>query len=176
MRDKLVGGELDIAQSLYGLVYGVHLGIGGAAQDMAVLMTLNRNGQGLSLARTLAEQGAVDLAIAGRADAPRAAQLRFAQTFPTGTHAMWLYYWLARAGIHPLRDVRAIVVPPPQMVAHVRDGASTASPSASPGTIAASSTASRCTRRHRRTSGPTTRRRCWPHGATLRVTRTPRAP
>jgi nitrate/nitrite transport system substrate-binding protein len=21
----------------------------------------------------------------------------FAQTFPTGTHAMWLYYWLAAA-------------------------------------------------------------------------------
>ena len=25
----------------------------------------------------------------------------FAQTFPTGTHAMWLYYWLAAHGIHP---------------------------------------------------------------------------
>ena len=22
-------------------------------------------------------------------------RLTFAQTFPTGTHAMWLYYWLA---------------------------------------------------------------------------------
>ena len=24
----------------------------------------------------------------------------FAQTFPTGTHAMWLYYWLATYGIN----------------------------------------------------------------------------
>jgi nitrate/nitrite transport system substrate-binding protein len=46
----------------------------------------------------------------------------FAQTFPTGTHAMWLYYWLAAHGIHPLRDVKTIVVPPPQMVANMRAG------------------------------------------------------
>ena len=29
-------------------------------------------------------------------------KLTYAQTFPTGTHAMWLYYWLASQGIHPL--------------------------------------------------------------------------
>ena len=28
----------------------------------------------------------------------------FAQTFPTGTHAMWLYYWLAANGINPMKD------------------------------------------------------------------------
>jgi nitrate/nitrite transport system substrate-binding protein len=46
----------------------------------------------------------------------------FAQTFPTGTHAMWLYYWLATYGIHPMQDVKTIVVPPPQMVANMRIG------------------------------------------------------
>ncbi len=35
---------------------------------------------------------------------------------------MWLYYWLASGGVNPLTDMRAIVVPPTQMVAHVRDG------------------------------------------------------
>src|SRR5258708_12951828 len=44
----------------------------------------------------------------------------FAQTFPTGTHAMWIYYWLAAHGIHPFNEVKAIVVPPPQMVANMR--------------------------------------------------------
>jgi ABC-type nitrate/sulfonate/bicarbonate transport system substrate-binding protein len=39
VRDKLVNGELDAAHVLYGLVYGVHLGIGGPKKDMAVLMT-----------------------------------------------------------------------------------------------------------------------------------------
>jgi nitrate/nitrite transport system substrate-binding protein len=46
----------------------------------------------------------------------------FAQTFPTGTHAMWLYYWLATYGINPFKDVKTIVVPPPQMVANMRVG------------------------------------------------------
>ena len=29
VRDKLVNGELDFAHSLYGLIYGVHLGVAG---------------------------------------------------------------------------------------------------------------------------------------------------
>ena len=32
---------------------------------------------------------------------------------------MWLYYWLASHGIDPLRDVKTIVVPPPQMVTNI---------------------------------------------------------
>ena len=35
---------------------------------------------------------------------------------------MWLYYWLASAGINPMKDTKSIVVPPPQMVANVRVG------------------------------------------------------
>ena len=46
----------------------------------------------------------------------------FAQTFPTGTHAMWIYYWLASAGINPMKDAKVITVPPPQMVANMRVG------------------------------------------------------
>ena len=35
---------------------------------------------------------------------------------------MWLYYWLANAGIHPFDDVRTVVVPPPQMVMNMKIG------------------------------------------------------
>ena len=35
---------------------------------------------------------------------------------------MWLYYWLANYGIDPLKDVKNITVPPPQMVANMRVG------------------------------------------------------
>src|SRR5690606_20449316 len=49
LRDKLVSGELDAAHSLYGLIYAVHLGIGGVpATDMAVLMGLNQNAQAIN--------------------------------------------------------------------------------------------------------------------------------
>lgn len=53
VRDKLVGGALDAAQLLYGLVYGVELGIAGPRWPMAVLMTLNQNGQAITLGNTL---------------------------------------------------------------------------------------------------------------------------
>ena len=58
VRDKLVNGELDMAHVLYGLVYGVHLGIGGPKKDMAVLMNLNHNGQAITLSKKLADKGA----------------------------------------------------------------------------------------------------------------------
>lgn len=122
LRDKLVSGDLDMAQALYGLIYGVHLGLGGVRKDMAVLMTLNQNGQGLTISRRLAEQGAVDAASLARLMVASPRPYTFAHTFPTGTHAMWLYYWLASAGVHPLRDAQVVTVPPPQMVAHMRTG------------------------------------------------------
>ena len=71
VRDKLVNGELDAAHVLYGLIYGVHLGIGGPKKDMAVLMTLNNNGQAITLSKKLADKGAVDGAVAGQADGRR---------------------------------------------------------------------------------------------------------
>ncbi|MBL0718314.1 ABC transporter substrate-binding protein [Piscinibacter sp. Jin2] len=122
VRDKLVNGELDMAHVLYGLVYGVHLGIGGPKKDMAVLMTLNHNGQALSLSKALADKGAVDVASLAKVMATDKREYTFAQTFPTGTHAMWLYYWLASGGIDPMKDAKVITVPPPQMVANMRVG------------------------------------------------------
>jgi nitrate/nitrite transport system substrate-binding protein len=122
VRDKLVNGELDMAHVLYGLVYGVHLGLGGPKKDMAVLMTLNRNGQAITLSKKLADKGAVDGPSLAKLMASEKREYTFAQTFPTGTHAMWLYYWLASVGINPMKDAKVITVPPPQMVANMRVG------------------------------------------------------
>ncbi len=126
VRDKLVNGELDMAHVLYGLVYGVHLGLSGPKKDMAVLMTLNHNGQAITLSKKLADKGAVDVASLAKVMAsdkrPDGETRTFAQTFPTGTHAMWLYYWLAAGGIDPFKDTKVITVPPPQMVANMRVG------------------------------------------------------
>ncbi len=122
VRDKLVNGELDAAHVLYGLVYGVQLGIGGPKKDMNVLMTLNHNGQAITLSNKLKDKGAIDGSSLSKLVAKKEQDYIFAQTFPTGTHAMWLYYWLAAHGIHPQKDVKTIVVPPPQMVANMRVG------------------------------------------------------
>lgn len=122
VRDKLLNGELAMAHVLYGLIYGVQLGIGGPRKDMAVLMNLSQNGQAITLSNKLLQAGARDGESLARLMAADKREYTFAQTFPTGTHAMWLYYWLAAYGIDPMRDAKVITVPPPQMVANMRVG------------------------------------------------------
>jgi nitrate/nitrite transport system substrate-binding protein len=122
VRDKLVNGELDFAHVLYGLIYGVQMGISGPKKDMAVLMNLNHNGQALTLSKKLSDKGAIDGAGLTKLMASDKREYTFAQTFPTGTHAMWLYYWLSTYGINPMKDAKVITVPPPQMVANMRVG------------------------------------------------------
>ena len=122
IRDKTVNGELHASHVLYGLIYGVQMGIGGQQKDMNVLMTLNHNGQGITLSNQLKDKGVKDGKSLKRVMANENRDYTFAQTFPTGTHAMWLNYWLAANGIDPIKDVKTIVVPPPQMVANMRIG------------------------------------------------------
>ncbi|MEO8333251.1 MAG: CmpA/NrtA family ABC transporter substrate-binding protein [Gallionella sp.] len=122
VRDKLVNGELHAAHVLYGLVYGVQLGIGGQQKDMSVLMTLNNNGQAITLSNQLKDKGVTSGEALKKLVDSEKRDYTFAQTFPTGTHAMWLYYWLASNGINPMSDVKTITVPPPQMVANMRVG------------------------------------------------------
>ena len=122
VRDKLVNGEIDAAHVLYGLIYGVQMGIGGTKKDMSVLMTINNNGQGITLSNQLKDKGVTTgEGLKKLVDAEKR-DYTFAQTFPTGTHAMWLYYWLGAYGINPISDVKTITVPPPQMVANMRVG------------------------------------------------------
>jgi nitrate/nitrite transport system substrate-binding protein len=122
MRDRLVNGSLDVAHVLYGLVYGVEMGIGARAVPMAVLMNLSRNGQAITLSRALAEQGVLDGPSLAAHMLRGRRRFTFAHTFPTGNHAMFLYYWLAASGIDPLRGIQAATVPPGQMAASLAAG------------------------------------------------------
>ena len=86
---------------------------------------LNRNGQSISLSNKFKGKVADDpkalkpfVAEAKKAGTP----LTFAMTFPPGTHAMWMRYYLAAGGINPDTDISLITVPPPQMVANMKAG------------------------------------------------------
>ena len=71
VRDKLVNGELDAAHVLYGLIYGVQMGLGGPKKDMNVLMSLNHNGQAITLSRKLYDKGVKDGASLEQVDQKR---------------------------------------------------------------------------------------------------------
>jgi nitrate/nitrite transport system substrate-binding protein len=93
---------------------------------MYILARLNYNCQGISVANEYK-----DLKIGLDASPLKAAfekkkaagqEVKIAMTFPGGTHDLWVRYWLAAGGIDPDKDVAAIVVPPPQMVANMKVG------------------------------------------------------
>ncbi len=92
---------------------------------MVIPWLLNRNGQGISVkAEWKGKVGADPKALKPFVDAAKAAgtPLTFAMTFPPGTHAMWMRYYLGNAGVNPDKDVTLIVVPPAQMVQNMKIG------------------------------------------------------
>ncbi|WP_028239111.1 CmpA/NrtA family ABC transporter substrate-binding protein [Stutzerimonas azotifigens] len=122
LRDRLIEGQLDAAQCLYGQMFATELGVGAQSVGMAVLMGLSQNGQGITLSARLRAAGVTTPEALREHVRREGARLTLAQTFPTGTHALWLNYWLASHDIHPLQDVRTLVIPPAQMVEHLQAG------------------------------------------------------
>lgn len=126
IRDKLTLGENQATHMLYGMPYASSLGLlGSPKKAMVIPFGLNRNGQAITLTKDLLAKGVkTPSQLKPLADAAKAAgtPLTFAMTFPSGTHAMWMRYWLASGGIHPDKDVTLITIPPPQMVANMRVG------------------------------------------------------
>lgn len=124
IRDKLSIGENHATHMLIGMPLASTMGLAGSpVKPLVVPWLLNRNGQAITLNNRLKQAGVRDpKALKPIADKAKASgtPLTFAMTFPTGTHAMWMRYWLASGGIHPDRDVSLITVPPPQMVANMK--------------------------------------------------------
>jgi nitrate/nitrite transport system substrate-binding protein len=128
MRDKLVqgggaAGGIDGAHILTPMPYLMQAGRitpNNQPVAMAILARLNVNGQGISGA-------GMNAALGIRLDAEKlkdavTPESKVAMTFPGGTHDLWLRYWLAAAGITPDKDVKTLVVPPPEMVASIKKG------------------------------------------------------
>jgi nitrate/nitrite transport system substrate-binding protein len=126
IRDSLSHGDLQATHMLLGMPIASTMGLLGSPQKpMVVPWLLNRNGQSITLKAALKGKVQADpKALKPLADAARASgsPMTFAMTFPPGSHAMWMRYWLAAGGIHPDRDVSLITIPPPQMVANMRIG------------------------------------------------------
>ena len=124
IRDKLTLGENQATHMLLGMPIASTMGLAGSpVKPMVIPWILNRNGQAITLNNKLKAAGAKTPAqIKPLAEKAKAGgdPLTFAMTFPPGTHAMWVRYWLASGGIHPDRDINLITIPPPQMVANMK--------------------------------------------------------
>lgn len=142
IRDKVALGLLDAAQMLAPMPLATTLGIDSVGVPMIAAMTLDQNGNAITLSQGLwneIEQSAPELvsrsleggapldaralaaAVRARAAAGRPL-LTLASVFPFSSHNYLLRLWLASGGLNPDRDVRITVVAPPHTVAHMSGG------------------------------------------------------
>jgi nitrate/nitrite transport system substrate-binding protein len=126
IRDNLSSGELQATHMLIGMPIASTMGLAGSPKKpMIIPWLLNRNGQAITLKNEWKGHVAADpkalkpfVEKAKKLGEP----LTFAMTFPPGTHAMWMRYYLGAGGINPDKDVSLIVVPPAQMVSNMKIG------------------------------------------------------
>jgi nitrate/nitrite transport system substrate-binding protein len=123
------GGGIDGAHILTPMPYLITAGKvtqNNVPTPMYILARLNLNGQCISVAKEYE-----DLAIGLDTkpfkvglDKKKASgkAIKAANTFPGGTHDLWIRYWLAAGGIDPDKDIETITVPPAQMVANMKVG------------------------------------------------------
>lgn len=135
IRDKMAAGALEGAQMVGAMPLAMSLGLGGIAAPVIVPMTLNVNGNAITVSEALWEQMAPALpapvrdeplavaaalaAVIERRRAAGAPKPVFGTVFPYSSHNYLLRYWLAAGGIDPDRDVQIVTVPPPMMVANL---------------------------------------------------------
>jgi len=138
VRDKLVLGLLDASHILAPLPLALTLGIDSVNVPLVNVMTLQLNGNALTLSSALwreIEEAAPDLldkgppvdaraiaAVVARRAAAGRPQLVLASVFPYSVQNYMVRLWLSSGGVDPDRDVRLTIVPPPHTVAHLSGG------------------------------------------------------
>jgi ABC-type nitrate/sulfonate/bicarbonate transport system substrate-binding protein len=124
IRDKVIYGELDAAHALAAMPIAATLGLGSIPCECLTGLVLNLHGNAITLSAELWDRGVRD----GKTLRPVLAKFRREKTFTFGavaqfsSHHFLLRKWLTDSGIHPDRDVRIVIVPPPQMVANLKAG------------------------------------------------------
>jgi len=122
IRDNLSTGDIQGTHMLIGMPLASTMGLAGSPKKpMVIPWLLNRNGQAITLQskyKGTVKSAADFKTIAQKSSTP----LTFAMTFPPGTHAMWMRYWLGSGGINPDKDIALITIPPAQMVANMKIG------------------------------------------------------
>ncbi|MGQ0644137.1 MAG: CmpA/NrtA family ABC transporter substrate-binding protein [Elusimicrobiota bacterium] len=123
IRDRMNLGENQATHMLIGMPYASTMGLQGSPKNpMIIPMHLNHNGQAITVQKKYLGKVKTAADFKPLAAAAKAAgnSLTFAMTYPPGTHAMWMRYWLAEGGLHPDKDVALVTIPPAQMVQNMK--------------------------------------------------------
>ena len=124
IRDKIIHGELEAAHAVAGMPVAATLGLGSVSCDCLTALVLNLHGNAITLNDELWRRGVRDGATLREEilRSRREKTFTFGVVYPFSSHNFLLREWLSAAGIQLDRDVRIVVVPPPQMVANLKAG------------------------------------------------------
>jgi ABC-type nitrate/sulfonate/bicarbonate transport system substrate-binding protein len=124
IRDKIIYNELDAAHALASMPVAATLGLNSVASDCITALVLNLNGNAITLSEDLWRRGVRDgETLCEEIHRSRGQKMfTFGAVYPFSSHHYLLRNWLASAGIDPDRDVRIVIVPPPQMVVNLKAG------------------------------------------------------
>jgi nitrate/nitrite transport system substrate-binding protein len=126
IRDSLSNGDIQATHMLLGMPLASTMGLLGSPKTpMIIPWLLNRNGQAITVKAELKGKLTTDPKVLKPfADAAQKAgsPMTFAMTFPPGTHAMWIRYFLGAGGVNPDKDTALVTIPPSQMVANMKVG------------------------------------------------------
>ena len=124
VRDKIIFGELHAAHALGPMVIQLALGLSGNPCACFTPLILSAQGNAITVSRRLWDAGVRDAASlrAWRDQSRHPEPLTFGIVFPYSCHHLLLRDWLATADLNTERDVKLVVVPPPQMVTNLKAG------------------------------------------------------
>lgn len=124
IRDKVIHRELDASHALGAMVISTHLGLNCLPCEVLTAFVLNTNGNCITLSEDLWKRGVRDAATM-RDEIIRSRHERtyvFGVVFAHSSHRIHVCDWLRSAGVDPEKDVRVVVVPPPQLFRNLAAG------------------------------------------------------
>ncbi len=129
IRDRLAFRQFDVAHMLAPMPVASALGLGSNPSPVITPFSLGRGGNAITLSVQLYRRMQAKAELTGHENAltnAKALKLVIEEmrekgealpvlgmTYPFSSHNYELRYWLAAGGIHPDRDVKLVVVPPP---------------------------------------------------------------
>ncbi len=124
LRDALTLGSIDAAHAPAPLPFAVQLGLGAEQCNCVSGLVLSLQGNAIILSRDLWETEVRDAATFQREILRRKGSRTFTLGvgFPYASELFLLRQWLKSGGINPDRDVRTVIIPPPQLYPNLKLG------------------------------------------------------
>ncbi len=122
VREKIIHGELDAAHAPAGMLFAAAAGLGGIHADCLTGLVMNLHGNAITLSQRLWQGGVRDGVTLRDFVRRRGRPVTLGTVYQWSSHSVLLRLWLKGHSLDFENDAAVVVVPPSQMVAHLRAG------------------------------------------------------